>query len=149
MVERLKKRADFVKCAKARDAAKAPRPTLVLQGRKRAADDVGPANARIGFTVTRKVGNAVVRNRVRRRLREAVRLAERTATLDAAASPYRPDTDYVLIGRLATLNAPFDTIKADLAGALRTLHKRLDDEKPTQTRLSHKKDKKPRSDPSQ
>jgi len=67
----------------------------------------GPA--RIGFTVSKKVGSAVERNRVRRRLREVVR---------AAADLTRPGHDYVLIGRRAGLGAPFAGMVEDFKGAL-------------------------------
>jgi len=66
---------------------------------------------RYGFTVTRKVGNAVVRNRIRRRLREAVRLVD-----DGAAG-----TDYVLVGRRAALTLHFDRLLADLRSGLAAL----------------------------
>lgn len=76
--------------------------------------------ARIGFTVSKKVGNAVARNRAKRRLRAAA----------AAVLPVRaaPGMDYVLIGRQATLARPFDELKADLATALTRLraHRRAE-----------------------
>ena len=72
-----------------------------------------PSAIRVGFTASRKVGNAVARNRARRRLREvAGRL------LPAMAAPGR---DYVLIGRRATLERPFVLLLADLEAALRRL----------------------------
>ena len=55
--------------------------------------------ARVGFTVTKKVGNAVVRNRIRRRLKEAVRVH--------AAGDMQPGNDYVIVGREEVLTAPF------------------------------------------
>ena len=70
--------------------------------------DNGPP--RVGFTVSKKVGNAVERNRVRRRLREIVR---RNAAL-AAENGH----DYVLIGRRAALAMPFETISAEFARAM-------------------------------
>ena len=82
----------------------------MLQARKRR--DGGPA--RFGFTVSKKVGNAVERNRVRRRLREIVRLS--------AASWLRAGHDYVLIGRRAALDLPFATMTQDFEGALRPVH---------------------------
>ena len=60
---------------------------------------------RVGFTVSKKVGNAVERNRVRRRLREVVRLAP--------PAPMRPGHDYVLIGRRAALDLPFERLIED------------------------------------
>jgi ribonuclease P protein component len=82
---------------------------FVVQMRDRRDD--GPA--RVGFTVSKKVGNAVERNRIRRRLREIVR----HATAEAA----RPGRDYVLVGRRAGLNAPFGGLLEDFKSALRRL----------------------------
>ncbi|CAM5534285.1 ribonuclease P protein component [Aquamicrobium terrae] len=62
---------------------------------------------RVGYTVTKKVGNAVVRNRVRRRLKEAVRTG--------AAVGMAPGHDYVIVGRHDVLAAPFDQLRAELA----------------------------------
>lgn len=64
------------------------------------------APARVGFTVTKKHGNAVERNRMRRRLKEAVRLN--------AAFAMRPGHDYVIVARREVLNAPFDQLAAQL-----------------------------------
>ncbi len=102
--ERLKRRADFLRVAS--KGAKAPMPGLVLQAMAR--DDQGPA--RIGFTVTKRVGNAVVRNRTRRRLKEAARLA--FADRDLAG------LDLVLIGRDRTRSRPFLVLQDDLRRAL-------------------------------
>ena len=105
-MERLRQRADFLAAA---GGAKATTAAFVLQARERG--EGGPV--RVGFTVSKKVGNAVDRNRVRRRLRDIVRLA------DAAA--LRPGHDYVLIGRRAALSLPFEQITRDFEGALRRL----------------------------
>ena len=69
---------------------------------------------RFGFTVSKKVGNAVERNRVRRRLKEIVRLSD----------PNRMHSghDYVLVGRRAALKLPFDRMTNDFEGALRRAH---------------------------
>jgi ribonuclease P protein component len=106
-MERLTQRADFLAAAA---GAKAPTPTFVLQMRRRRED--GPV--RIGFTVTKKVGGAVERNRIRRRLREVVRLSPPTHM--------RAGHDYVLIGRRAALSAPFERIKEEFDRALRRVH---------------------------
>ena len=107
-MERVKQRSDFLAAAA---GAKAPGLALVLQARER--NDAGPP--RVGFTVSRKVGTAVERNRVRRRLREIVRLS--------AAGRLHSGKDYVLIGRRAALDLPFDRLCADCLGALARVHR--------------------------
>ena len=66
---------------------------------------------RVGYTVTKKVGNAVVRNRVRRRLKEAVRVH--------AAHDMATGNDYVIVGRDDVLSIPFDQLKAELSRRIR------------------------------
>lgn len=102
---RLKKRAEFLRVAA--KGKKAPMPGLVLQALRRADDQP----ARLGFTVTKKVGNAVIRNRTRRRLKEAARLLFRDNPLSGF--------DLVLIGRDATRARPFESLRADLVKALK------------------------------
>jgi ribonuclease P protein component len=82
----------------------------VLQARRRA--ETGAV--RVGFTVSRQVGNAVERNRVRRRLREIVRLMP--------DGVMRPGHDYVLIARRAALALPFGTMARELDAALGRIH---------------------------
>ncbi|MGE0063611.1 MAG: ribonuclease P protein component [Xanthobacteraceae bacterium] len=106
-MERLRQRADFLAAA---SGTKVPAAAFVLQARERG--DSG--GARVGFTVSKKVGNAVERNRVRRRLREVVRRSPENRM--------RSGYDYVLIGRRAALALPFERITDDFAGALRRLH---------------------------
>jgi len=106
-VQRLKRRTDFQAAAK---GARAPASNFVLQARSRGDESA----CRIGFTVSRQVGNAVERNRVRRRLREVVRLAPQAALCAGH--------DYVLIGRRAALNASFPDLVGQLAAALRWIH---------------------------
>jgi ribonuclease P protein component len=108
-MERLRQRADFVAAA---SGIKVPAAAFVLQARRRR--DAGPP--RLGFTVSKKVGNAVERNRVRRRLREIVRLS--------AASRLRAGHDYVLVGRRAALDLPFARMTQDFEGALQRAHAR-------------------------
>jgi ribonuclease P protein component len=72
----------------------------------------GQAGIRLGFTCSRKVGNAVARNRARRRLREAAR---------AALAGVTGGWDLVLVGRPATVDRPFAALREDLAQALRRL----------------------------
>jgi ribonuclease P protein component len=105
-MERLRQRAEFLA------AAKGPRASthgFVLQARVRG--DEGPP--RFGFTASRKIGGAVERNRIRRRLRDVVR---RTDADDMAAGH-----DYVLLARRAAINLPFDRLMEDFRGAMRRL----------------------------
>jgi len=107
--QRLRQRADFLAAA---TGAKAPVSGFVLQARDRRED--GPV--RVGFTVSRKVGNAVERNRVRRRLREVVRLSP--------ADRMQTGFDYVLIGRRTVLDLPFNRLVEDFDRALARVHGR-------------------------
>jgi ribonuclease P protein component len=111
-MERLKQRADFLAAA---TGTKVPAAAFVLQARKRTDD--GPV--RFGFTVSKKVGNAVERNRVRRRLKEIVRLSGGNRIQDRR---YFAGHDYVLIGRRAALTLPFERMNDDFEGALRRAH---------------------------
>jgi ribonuclease P protein component len=87
-------------------------PGFVLQAAPAPAELVRPA-IRVGFTVSRKVGNAVVRNRVRRRLREVARRV--------IAGQARTDLDYVLVGRQAALARNFEALCRELFEALKRL----------------------------
>lgn len=107
-LEVLKKRADFLAAARGKRQAM---PGFVLQARNRADD----SPARVGFTCSKKVGNAVARNRAKRRLRE---IARRTLAPRA-----RRGWDYVLIGRAErTANLRFSDLQEQLELALRRLH---------------------------
>src|SRR6188508_1327878 len=106
-MERLRQRADFLAAAA---GSRAPVSGFVLQALDRRKD--GPV--RVGFTVSKKVGNSAERNRVRRRLREVVRLSRQSAM--------QPGHDYVLIGRRAALDLPFDRLIEDFARALGRVH---------------------------
>ena len=91
-------------------------PGFVLQVAPVPAEIALP-DIRVGFTVTRKVGNAVERNRVRRRLREIARLV-----IPAEA---RPDLDYVLVGRQGALVRDFAAMRGELREALKRLKAQL------------------------
>ena len=106
-MERLRRRTDFRAAAA---GLRASVGAFVVQARRRA--EAGPV--RIGFTVSRQVGNAVERNRVRRRLREMVRLSQGGGMHDGH--------DYVLIGRRAALAAPFGQMRRELDTALGRIH---------------------------
>jgi ribonuclease P protein component len=135
IVGRLKTRPEFLKVAA--EGAKWVTPGLILQARRRpplAAASTGVAGTggrgtgvggtgkaaarkpleedevRVGFTVSRKVGNATKRNRARRRLRAAA-----TEVLPELG---RPGCDYVLIGRARTLDRPYVELVEDLRQAL-------------------------------
>ncbi len=104
---RLKVRADFLRVAASR--RKWVAPGLLLQ----VAPAADPDRRAIGFTASRKVGNAVRRNRARRRLRAAV---------DAVLAPHAaPGHDYVLVARDATAERPWPELIADLETALKRL----------------------------
>ncbi|MEM8630782.1 MAG: ribonuclease P protein component [Pseudomonadota bacterium] len=107
-LERLRKRADFLAAARGR---RATTPGFVLQARQRP----DTATVRVGFTCSKKVGNAVARNRAKRRLREAARL-----TLPDHGTR---GWDYVLIGRKTdTAKRPFEALCKDLEKALKKVH---------------------------
>ena len=106
----LAKRADFLKAARARRQST---PAFTLQYRERETDEA--TGIRIGFTCSKKVGNAVARNRAKRRLREIARL-----TLPEHG---RDGFDYVLIGRReVTATRDFATMRAELQNALAKVH---------------------------
>lgn len=110
MVERLKRRALFRQAAR---GVRVGREAFTLQAVARE-DEAGP---RVGFTVTKKVGNAVVRNRIRRRLK---------ALCEDEAGAFVCGNDYVIVARRAALTAPFAGLRSELTGALHAARKKLE-----------------------
>ncbi|GAA3866146.1 ribonuclease P protein component [Celeribacter arenosi] len=107
----LSKRADFLKAARARRQST---PSFLLQARKRI-DGEAATGIRVGYTCSKKVGNAVARNHAKRRLREAARLILPEAGHDG--------WDYVLIGKRGdTSTRKFDLLLGDLKQALARIH---------------------------
>ncbi len=100
---RLTKRAEFLTVRK---GARASRPLVTVEARRR---DETPL-IRVGFTATKRIGNAVARNRAKRRLREAAR----SLLLETGA----PGCDYVLLAREQTATAPWAALLDDLRSAL-------------------------------
>lgn len=111
---RLRKRAEFLAAMRGRrldyPAFSIESAAATVSANAEAGNETARPAPRFGFTVTKKVGNAVVRNRVRRRLKEAVR---------AAVSSDPPQAgDFVIIGRRQALALPFQRLRADIGEAL-------------------------------
>ncbi|MBU1174195.1 MAG: ribonuclease P protein component [Alphaproteobacteria bacterium] len=104
-MRRLKTRAEFVAAARGRRAS---RSGLVVQAISTGVDDTG-----VGFTVTKKAGNAPERNRIKRRLRAAA---------EACADAFSSRHDYVVIGRRDVLSAPFETLVTNLQSLIARVH---------------------------
>jgi ribonuclease P protein component len=94
-------------------------PAFVLEGKARTRAPTGQPSvghgARFGFTVTRKLGGAVERNRMRRRLKEAVRLLQHEHAAD--------EFDYVLMARSPALDRQFSELISDLVTAFRRVNR--------------------------
>lgn len=110
-IGRLKTRTEFLHV---RGGARFVAPSLVLQARKRNGETEEIHLARFGFTATKGLGGAVVRNRARRRLKEAVRLAGSPLAVEGY--------DYVLIAREGTIQRRFTELIKDLQRALAKVH---------------------------
>lgn len=107
----LKKRSEFLRI---RGGARCPTPPFVLETKPRTDPLSATDPPRFGFTVTKAIGGAVERNRIRRRLKAAV-----TAIGPGSA---RLGHDYVLIARKDALEIPFDSLKKDLERAFHRVH---------------------------
>ncbi|MEQ8655088.1 MAG: ribonuclease P protein component [Kiloniellales bacterium] len=116
MVQRLshlKTRADFLRVAGR--GRKWAMPGLVVQAAARDDQAVDPTAARLGLTASKKVGNAVARNRARRRLRALAN--------EVLPEHGRAELDYVLIGRPATISRAYGDLRADLLAALQRVNR--------------------------
>ena len=114
-VTTLKKRAEYLRVRK---GARCATPAFVLEAKARVDDNPArlPADApRFGFTITKQVGKAVERNRIRRRLKAAVR--------DMAPGHARSEFDYVLIARRPALTSQFAALASELAKAFARVHR--------------------------
>jgi ribonuclease P protein component len=107
----LRVRRLFLAAAKAQ---KQVRRGMVVQARARDKDEPSSTPVRFGLTASKKIGNAVARNRARRRLRAA---AQEILPLEGRAG-----FDYVMIGRVHTAPRPWQMLKNDLRSALKALH---------------------------
>ena len=108
--ETLAKRADFVSASK---AEKFVGNSIIVQARYNASE-----NIRVGYTASKKVGNAVVRNRAKRRMR--------AAAMETLAQYGTAGADYVLIGRAkTTCTVKFEDLKFELIRAIKKLSARL------------------------
>jgi ribonuclease P protein component len=114
---RLRKRAEFQHAAK---GLRFNTPVFALQSIRRsaAAGSAPGGEARFGFTVTKKTGNAVERARMRRRLKEAIRCAE--------GLPVRDGHDYVFVARREALRISFPDLSAEIVRALGEVGARAD-----------------------
>ncbi|MBC6438118.1 MAG: ribonuclease P protein component [Rhodobacteraceae bacterium] len=113
LLETMTRRAEFLCAARAMCA---PQPGFLLQARKRKdVEGLAPGLIRVGFTCSRKVGNAVVRNRAKRRLRAVAR----QVLPDAGYTGW----DYVLVGRAGvTVSRAYLDLLADMTAALKVVH---------------------------
>jgi ribonuclease P protein component len=114
----LQRRAEFLRV---RGGGRAATPRLVLEGKARVGDsaragDGAPSSGpRFGFTVTKKLGNAVTRNRIKRRLRAAL--------ASVAGQAAHPEFDYVIVARTDALDCAFLKLVDDFELGFRRVHK--------------------------
>ncbi|HMN38370.1 MAG TPA: ribonuclease P protein component [Hyphomicrobium sp.] len=108
----IKKRPDFLAV---RGGARASVPCCLMEAKPRAPGGAPLEGPRFGFTITKKLGNAVARNRIRRRLKAAI---------SQIAPLYAHDGfDYVLVARAAALDKPYAELVDELTRAFKGVHK--------------------------
>lgn len=125
----LKARSEFLAV---RGGRRQSTPAFLIEMRERSAATTRSggfpdSGARFGFTITKKIGNAVTRNRIRRRLKAAFAAETKAKSLGAC--------DYVVVARHAALDRPFDLLLGDVNRALAALHS-------VKSRDTHRSDKK-------
>ncbi len=120
-VPRLKRRSDFLRAGKgdrfharafSLQAAAGPQAAAASPDAAEAGETLPPA--RFGLTVTKRIGGAVERNRIRRRLKEILRLSPDL--------PARPGHDYVIVAKAEALTCDFKALQSELSNALRKIH---------------------------
>jgi ribonuclease P protein component len=114
-VDHLRKRADFLRAAR---GIRRVEGAVTLETCATPETEVLPGRLRIGFTASKKIGNAVTRNRAKRRLRAAA--SELLPLLGRAGH------DYVLVARGSCVARPFPALLSDITTALKAAHKKLD-----------------------
>jgi len=114
-LKKLKKRQDFLRVAKI--GKKVVKPAFILVAARNFLSEENQTS-RIGYTATKKIGNAVIRNRSKRRLRAIVR--------ERLVSQAHPNIDYNLIARFSTQDYDYDKLIADFDDAIVEIHKQLD-----------------------
>ncbi len=114
-LDRLKKRADFLRAAR---GIRRVEGAITLETCATPEVEAAQGGLRIGFTASKKIGNAVARNRAKRRLRAAAQ-----ALLPLLG---RPGHDYVLVARGTTTARPFPALLSDITSALKSAHRKLD-----------------------
>jgi ribonuclease P protein component len=107
----LKSRPEFLAV---RGGRRSSTPAFLIEMRERTAPAGDESGARFGFTITKKIGNAVTRNRIRRRLKAAFAAK--------AGEHARQTCDYVIVARIAALDRPFALLLEDVARAFAALH---------------------------
>ena len=127
---RLKTRADFVRVAAGR--IRAVRPAFIVQAAPQPIAERCGGSVRVGFTASRKVGNAVARNRAKRRLR--------AIAAEVLPRQGRPGTDYVIVARATSSERRYAELVADLEAALRQLERHKTGSRPPSRMVAAEED---------